>query len=99
MHQTRRDFLKAGIGCALAGTAVSVHAAESTPVGGGTVAEGSGLEQGQTVIVGIDAPDPATVEGQLVALDDANITVSRTDSRAGEVHVHFPRLGMTLQPK
>ena len=74
------------------------HAAESSPVGGGTVAEGSGFEQGQSVIVGIDAPDPAEIRGELVALDDSNMTVSRTDPRAGDVHVHFPRMGMTLRP-
>ncbi len=74
------------------------HAAESEPVGGGTVAEGSGFEAGQSVVVGIDAPDPATVEGSLVALDDTGITVSRTDPLAREVHVHFPRMGMTLRP-
>jgi glutathione S-transferase len=74
------------------------HAAESIPAGGGTVAPGSGFEQGQPVIVGIDAPDPATVEGTLVALDDMHMCVARTDPRAGEVHVHFPRMGMTLRP-
>jgi glutathione S-transferase len=74
------------------------HAAESEPVGGGSVAEGSGFEQGQSVIVGLDAPDPATVEGELIALDDTHICVARTDPRAGTVHVHFPRMGLTLQP-
>ena len=74
------------------------HAAESTPAGGGTVAQGSGFESGQSVVIGIEAPDPARIEGALVALDDLNMTVSRTDPRAGEVHVHFPRMGYTLQP-
>jgi glutathione S-transferase len=74
------------------------HAAESDPVGGGSVASGSGFEQGQAVVVGIDAPDPATVEGTLVALDDTQMTVARQDPQAGDVHVHFPRMGLTLAP-
>ena len=74
------------------------HAAESDPVGGGSVSEGSGFEQDQAVIVGIDAPDPATVEGKLVALDDSQFTVLRTTPQTGDVHVHFPRMGMTLAP-
>jgi glutathione S-transferase len=74
------------------------HAAESQPTGGGTVAETTGFTAGQRVIVGIDAPDPATVEGDLVALDETRITVARNDPRAGDVHVHFPRLGITLHP-
>jgi glutathione S-transferase len=74
------------------------HAAESEPAGGGGVAKDSGFQEGQTVIVGIDAPDPAEVEGQLVALDDMGMTLSRTDPRAGNVHVHFPRMGMTVRP-
>jgi glutathione S-transferase len=74
------------------------HAAESDPIGGGAVAQGSGFKQDQPVIVGIDAPDPAEVEGNLVALDDTQMCLSREDSRAGKVHVHFPRMGMTLRP-
>jgi glutathione S-transferase len=74
------------------------HAADSEPTGGGGVAEHSGFQEGQTVVVGIDAPDPAEVEGQLVALDDIGMTLSRTDPRAGDVRVHFPRMGMTLRP-
>ena len=75
------------------------HAAESDPMGGGEVAKGSDFEQGQPVIVGIDAPDPAEVEGKLVALNDTHMCVAREDSRAGKVHVHFPRMGMTVRPK
>ncbi|MDI9244766.1 glutathione S-transferase family protein [Marinobacter sp. CHS3-4] len=41
------------------------------------------------------ARDPVT--GTLVFADDQRIIISRTHKRVGEVHVHFPRQGFTLE--
>ena len=37
-------------------------------------------------------------DGTVGFLDDSQFTVARTTPQTGEVHVHFPRMGMTLAP-
>ncbi|KAA1192405.1 glutathione S-transferase family protein [Pseudohalioglobus sediminis] len=74
------------------------HALENTPVDACAVAPGQGWEAGQRVSVRTESPDPAAVEGTLVGLDDARISIARDDPKAGLVHVHFPRMGQILTP-
>ncbi|HZF78890.1 MAG TPA: glutathione S-transferase family protein [Rubrivivax sp.] len=62
-----------------------------------TVQPGLGFEAGQPVTVtpmdyGLDP-----VAGMLVGLDRDTVAVARTDTRAGLVHVHFPRRGYQIK--
>ena len=41
------------------------------------------------------AADP--IAGTLVGLSIDDVTIERTDERAGRVHVHFPRIGYQLK--
>lgn len=71
-------------------------AAGSTPVTPSFQAE-PGLALGDEVTVTPTdyAHDP--VAGQLVGLGREEVTVARTDERAGRVHVHFPRLAFQIK--
>lgn len=52
---------------------------------------------GQPVTVAPDDYGRDPVRGTLVFADDRRIIVSRSHKRVGEVHVHFPRQGFTLE--
>ena len=41
---------------------------------------------------------PEPTEGELVAATRTRYTLRRVDERAGQVHMHFPRIGFTLKP-
>ena len=73
-----------------------VIAASSAPVVPSFEAE-AGLALGDDVTVTPTdyAHDPVT--GQLVGLGREEVTVARTDERAGRVHVHFPRLAFQIK--
>jgi hypothetical protein len=51
---------------------------------------------GQNVIVTPDDYGKDPVMGELLTLDHLRISVRRRDERAGEVVVHFPRLGYVV---
>jgi glutathione S-transferase len=36
------------------------------------------------------------VSGTLVAASDSEVVIHRHDSQAGELHIHFPRLGFDV---
>lgn len=57
-----------------------------------------GLVPGQQVVVAADdyGRDPMT--GELTSIGIDHITIRRTDPRVGEVALHFPRFGFTVQP-
>jgi glutathione S-transferase len=74
------------------------HACDNAPVDTCAVTPGHNWSAGQQVSVRTDSPDPAKVEGTLIGLDDERISIARQDPRAGEVHVHFPRMGQVLSP-
>ena len=57
-----------------------------------------GLVAGQRVTVTPDDYGRVPVEGELVALDRHRVAVRRRDPRAGEVVVHFPRIGYVVAP-
>ena len=56
----------------------------------------SGLAAGQRVTVTPDDYGKVPVAGELVTLNRAEVAVRRRDERAGEVVVHFPRLGYSV---
>jgi glutathione S-transferase len=55
-----------------------------------------GLRDGQTVVVTPNDYGKVPVTGELVTLDTSEVALRRRDPRAGEVVVHFPRLGYTV---
>ena len=61
------------------------------------VAPGLGFEAGQAVTVTPTDYGQDPVAGTLVGLSNDEVVVSRTDERAGTVHVHFPRAGFQIK--
>jgi len=53
---------------------------------------------GESVIVFPIAHPKTAVAGRLLVADDDEIIVRRLDDRAGEVAVHFPRIGYRIEP-
>jgi glutathione S-transferase len=84
-----REELSSSDALAVAGRA-SAYAQVQVEVGGG-------FEEGMPVTVA--ATDYATdlVSGTLVGLTNDEVTVERSDPRAGTVHVHFPRIGYQIK--
>jgi len=74
------------------------HAKMNIPAGDCTVEADSGFKAGQNVSVKVEAPDPASVVGELVGLNDERITIAHHDDAVGDVHVHLPRLGQIIKP-
>jgi glutathione S-transferase len=68
------------------------------PMTGCGVASGdpSGLAAGQRVSVTPDDYGKQPVEGDLVTLDREHVALRRQDERAGDVVVHFPRIGYVV---
>jgi glutathione S-transferase len=58
----------------------------------------SGLRAGQTLSVTPDDTGKVPVTGTLVGLTADRISIARSDPRAGDVVVHFPRAGYIVQP-
>lgn len=63
------------------------------------VARAAGLPpgDGEPVRVWPAAHPETAVTGALVSADDATIAIRRSDDRAGEVTVHFPRIGYRVE--
>jgi glutathione S-transferase len=57
-----------------------------------------GLRAGQRVSVTPDDYGKVPVSGELVTLDLHEVAVRRVDERAGELVVHFPRIGYVVAP-
>ena len=72
------------------------NAATPLPPQGVAADDPSGFRAGQHVTVTPDAYGKVPVAGELVTLNHHRISVRRTDVRAGEVVVHFPRLGYVV---
>jgi glutathione S-transferase len=68
----------------------------SEPLHDHAVLPNLGFQAGDQVSVSPEGPDPATVEGTLIGLDDRCIILERQTKAAGKVHVHFPRFGQVL---
>jgi glutathione S-transferase len=73
---------------------VAARASAYAPV---QVEAGQGFEAGMQVTVA--ATDYATdsVSGALVGLTNDEVSIERSDPRAGTVHVHFPRIGYQIK--
>ena len=56
-----------------------------------------GISLGSRVTVSSDSFGPEPTEGELIAATRMHYTLRREDSRAGLVHVHFPRIGYQLR--
>lgn len=56
-----------------------------------------GIAPGSLVTVQAELFGTEPTEGELVAAAPTHYTLRRTDSRAGTVHVHFPRIGYVLK--
>ncbi len=52
----------------------------------------------QPVVIRTEQSGDQPVEGTLLRCDDTGITVRRNSAKAGEVHVHFPRMGQIVSP-
>lgn len=57
-----------------------------------------GLRAGTRVTVTPDDNARVPVTGTLVAASDREVVVHRRDERAGDLHIHFPRLGFDVLP-
>lgn len=78
------------------GTALAeASACDPAPVAGTVSA--TGFRLGQQVSVTPDDYGRVPVRGELMRADDEEIVVRRHDSAAGEISVHFPRVGFRLQ--
>ena len=68
-----------------------------TPVRGVDPGDRLGLRAGQRVSVTPDDYGKVPVAGELVTLDLQEVAIRRVDERAGEVVVHFPRIGYSIE--
>lgn len=57
-----------------------------------------GLRAGTTVTVTPDDNARIPVSGTLLAASDSEVVIHRRDPQAGDVHIHFPRLGFDVLP-
>ena len=82
-----------------AAAAIEVARTATPRPGFGVVADDpSGLHSGQRVTVTPDDYGKVPVAGELVTLNRQRVSVRRSDERAGDVVVHFPRLGYVVAP-
>jgi len=56
-----------------------------------------GIPLGSPVVIAADAFGTEPTSGELIAATRTRYSLRRTDTRLGTVHVHFPRVGFTLQ--
>lgn len=63
-----------------------------------TDANPGGLRAGCPVTVTPDDNARVAVSGTLVAASDSEIVIHRRDAVAGDLHIHFPRLGFDVMP-
>ncbi len=58
----------------------------------------NGLRAGSKVTVTPDDNARVPVPGTLVAASDTEVVIHRRDEQAGDLHIHFPRLGFDVMP-
>ena len=56
----------------------------------------SGMSAGQSVQIRTEHSGDPPVKGRLLRCDNTGISIARTSDRAGEVNVHFPRIGQIV---
>ncbi len=64
-----------------------------------SVATGLDFDAGQRVSVAATDYGTEAVAGKIVGLTPQEVVIARTDSRAGTVHLHFPRHGFCITPQ
>jgi glutathione S-transferase len=64
---------------------------------GSTFQDEHGIALGSRVSITAESFGPEATEGELIAATRTHYTLSRSDLRAGSVHVHFPRIGYVLK--
>jgi glutathione S-transferase len=69
---------------------------EPMPVTAESIADESGRKPGDSVRVAADDYGRDPVAGELLAIDDREIILRRSDPAVGTVHVHFPRVGFEV---
>jgi glutathione S-transferase len=80
------------------GEAVEIaRRARPAPFGGLAAGEPNGLALGDEVVVRAADYGRDPVRGTLVSASAQHVTVRRVDERTGEVAVHFPRVGFTVE--
>lgn len=77
-------------------------AADPMPVGHGLLTDSTfqdehGIPLGSRVSITAESFGPEPTEGELIAATRTHYTLSRSDERAGTVHVHFPRIGYAMK--
>ena len=77
--------------------ALAIAAAATTHAPCAVAPEG-GFAAGAAVTVCATDYAADLVEGRLVGLSGDEVVIARSDERAGEVHVHFPRIGFQIKP-
>ena len=86
-----------------ASQAIAVAAdADPMPIGRGPLSDRvfqdeHGIELGSRVTITAESFGPEPTAGELLAATPTHYSLRRTDSRAGTVHVHFPRIGYVLK--
>jgi hypothetical protein len=75
--------------------AMSIAAASTPAEISGPVEAGQTI--GQTVKIKTEQSGDDPVTGQLLRCGSAGIAIRRTSTRAGQLNVHFPRLGQIIQ--
>lgn len=80
----------------------AAKAAVPHPVGKGILTDSTfqdehGIPLGSKVTVAAESFGPEPTEGILLAATRTHYTLARTSERAGEVHVHFPRIGYAMK--
>jgi glutathione S-transferase len=80
------------------GEAISLATASSPlPISQDIFQDDHGVALGSRVTIQAESFGPETTEGELLAATRMHFTLRRVDERAGEVHVHFPRIGYVLK--
>jgi glutathione S-transferase len=77
-------------------------AADPMPVGHGVLTDSTfqdehGIPLGSRVSITAESFGPEPTEGELIAATRTHYTLSRSDERAGTLHVHFPRIGYAMK--
>lgn len=84
---------------ALAQAAEAVPGAAAALLADSTFQDEHGIPLGSPVGITPESFGTETTEGTLVAATRTHYTIARTDAGAGDVHVHFPRIGYALKKK
>jgi glutathione S-transferase len=86
-----------------AARAIAVAAeTDPMPVGHGLLTDSTfqdehGIALGSQVSITAESFGPEPTEGELIAATRTHYSLSRSDERAGKLHVHFPRIGYVLK--